>query len=97
MKIKKSVATLVLCGALFTVGATAAFAKMAYPGGGTWNYGENSSYVYSNYYHKTKTHKSSVKGPGYYVTSGWKSKDVWTFALHKQKKGYADRTYWSTK
>ncbi|SDW06886.1 bacteriocin, lactococcin 972 family [Marininema mesophilum] len=96
MKIKKSVATLVLCGALFTVGATAAFAKVTHPGGGVWSYGEDSVSVWSEYYHGSKTHKSSVKGPDYYVSSGWKSKGVWSTAWHKQKPGYNDEVFWGT-
>lgn len=38
--------------------------------GGTWNYGVGSTYVWSYYSHKSKTHKSTVQGKNY-VTSGW--------------------------
>ncbi|SDW06803.1 bacteriocin, lactococcin 972 family [Marininema mesophilum] len=95
MNIKKSVVSLVLCGALFTVGTTVAFAEVTHPGGGVWSHGTDSNSVWSEYYHGSKTHKSSVQGVDFFVTSGWKSKGVWSTAWHKQNPNYMDYAFWS--
>lgn len=58
----KGLAAGVLSASLVLGGASAALATVAYPPeGGTWEYGTSSNVVYSNYYHATRSHGSSVK------------------------------------
>ncbi|WEV40464.1 lactococcin 972 family bacteriocin [Lactobacillus sp. ESL0681] len=52
--------------------------------GGTWKYDVGSTYVWSYYYHKTKTHKASVKAGDVYITSGWTKKGKWAKASAKK-------------
>lgn len=40
--------------------------------GGDWRHGVNSKHVWSRFYHKSKTHKTTVRGAGgKYSYSGW--------------------------
>lgn len=41
-------------------GATAVSAAVQYPGGGVWTYGSSNGGAYSNYYHGSKYHSSTV-------------------------------------
>lgn len=50
-------------------------AATVYAGGGTWNYGVGTKYVWSYYSHSSKVHKSSVLGRNY-ISSGWTRKGV---------------------
>ena len=63
--------------------------------GGTWSYGVGSKYVYSNYYHKSKTHKSSVIGKTT-NSSGWTRKGV-TSKASAQKKLSGNKSYYDVK
>lgn len=93
MKFKKGLTSLVLCGALLGSGVTAAFASTAYVGGGKWDYGTGGGKVWSNYYHGSKVHKSSVQG-AYYYDSGWKSAGVTSYASATDRAFAVDYSYW---
>lgn len=64
LRAKASIAA-VIAAALAMSGSMAANATIEYPGGGKWWYGvyepANTTYVYSDYYHPTKKHRSSVQ------------------------------------
>ena len=77
----KVLATAATTAALLTVGVTAAQAgtTTAYPEGGTWKYGVTGSYTFSNYLHKTRTHKSTAVGANTKI-SPWTSPGVWSNA-----------------
>lgn len=49
-------------------------------GGGSWEHGFSGVMVYSNYYHSTKTHRSSVTTQFDYYSSGWKSAGLVSYA-----------------
>ncbi|MFV0556188.1 MAG: lactococcin 972 family bacteriocin [Lactovum sp.] len=57
--IKKVLISLAVVMALATGGVTA-LAYTSYVGGGTWNYGNYVGYAYSDYYHGSKDHSSTV-------------------------------------
>ena len=75
----------VVAGTLFAVaGVSAANATTEYPEGGTWNYGVHEPagtyYVYSNYYHPFKLHRSSVQVTnGTIYRSADKAGGSWTY------------------
>ncbi|MEM5632504.1 lactococcin 972 family bacteriocin [Bacillus toyonensis] len=75
-------------------GATAAFAATQNVGG-TWNYGTGGGSVWSNYYHGSKVHKSSVIGQ-YYYSSPWTNPGYTSYASAPDTAG-VDESYWSVK
>lgn len=70
MKKLKVCTVLTFLTLLLGVSAIPALAYKIDAGGGKWDYGVGSTYVWSYYSHKKKTHRSSVQGK-YYVSSGW--------------------------
>lgn len=60
MKAKQIVATLTLTGVLCSIAGTAVAATQYPTQGGTWNYGLNGAGAYSDYYHGSLCHGSSV-------------------------------------
>lgn len=58
----------------------AANAGTEYVGGGTWQYNADNSTNYSNYYHGSKLHRSSVQNRYGLVRSGDKPGGVWAMA-----------------
>lgn len=95
LKLKKTVSSLVLSAAILGSGATAAFAATEYVGGGTWNYGTGGGSVWSNYYHGSRVHKSSVIGQ-YYYSSPWTNPGYTSYASAPDTAG-VDESYWSVK
>jgi lactococcin 972 family bacteriocin len=89
MKINRIGAGVALTAALVLGGATAAFATTNYPSqGGTWTYGLSTGLIspYSNYYHGSKCHGSSV------VTDWASSRSIDTYkgkTSHAQAAGNA--------
>lgn len=72
--LKKRLVAFLIAGVLMISGTATAFAANA--DGGVWDYGTyvsglNEKTVYSNYYHSSKIHKSSVSIGTTAVTSGW--------------------------
>jgi lactococcin 972 family bacteriocin len=52
--------------------------KVTFPEGGTWDYGTNDG-TYSNYFHKTRQHATSViNGNATYKTSGSARPNTWS-------------------
>ncbi|SEA32841.1 lactococcin 972 family bacteriocin [Leifsonia sp. 21MFCrub1.1] len=78
-KITKVVATAAATIVLLSFGVTTANATTAYPEGGTWNYGVSGSYTTSDYYHGSRTHKSTAVGATTSITA-WTSPGVWARA-----------------
>ncbi|MFE0358076.1 lactococcin 972 family bacteriocin [Streptomyces nigra] len=62
MRLKRALKIAAVSGALVVAGAAPAMATIAYVGGGTWDYGAGTSYVWSDYYHKDKCHGSTSVG-----------------------------------
>ncbi|GLZ39015.1 hypothetical protein Acsp05_26390 [Actinokineospora sp. NBRC 105648] len=60
MNAKKVVITGLAGLAMAAAGAGIAMADTAYVGGGTWDYGTGGGRVWSNYYHGSNCHSSSV-------------------------------------
>lgn len=60
--------------------------------GGTWNYGVDDKQVWSNYYHASKVHKSSVIG---YTThsSAWTSPKYWSYSS-ASKSAFTNKSYY---
>lgn len=56
--IKKVTVAATLLGTLATAGS--ALAATQYPGGGVWTYGATDGGAFSNYYHGSKMHSSTV-------------------------------------
>lgn len=79
--------TLCALAAIVPVSATVVSAS-----GGTWNYGVNETVVWSNYYHASKVHKSSVIG---YTThsSAWTSPKYWSYSS-ASKSGFTNKAYY---
>ncbi|MCU1526698.1 MAG: hypothetical protein JWP75_461 [Frondihabitans sp.] len=51
---------------------------VTFPGGGTWDYGTNAG-TYSNYFHKSKKHATSVvNGNATYASSGTARANAWS-------------------
>lgn len=99
MKAKRVVVT-GLAAVLMAIGAAApALATVVNVGGGTWNYGVNNNggEVWSNYYHPSLRHRSSViNGYGEYYNSGCVSSGTWSYASLRADPNHTDYSYWST-
>ncbi|MFD6045930.1 lactococcin 972 family bacteriocin [Streptomyces koyangensis] len=73
------------------------------PSGGKWCYGwylteaGTKKYCYSNYYHGTKTHKSSVTIGNGSSSSGWVGKGEYANANRTVGMTYVCKTYYATK
>ncbi|MGX1794702.1 lactococcin 972 family bacteriocin [Streptomyces albidoflavus] len=72
--------------------------------GGKWCYGwyltgatATKKYCYSNYYHGTKTHKSSVTIANGSASSGWVAKGAYAKANRTTGAAYTCKTYYATK
>lgn len=66
MQLRRKIAVAIAAG-VGTVGiATPALATIAYPEGGIWDYGTGGGIVWSDYYHGSRCHGSSVQGQYYY-------------------------------
>lgn len=68
-------------------------------GGGTWSYGwesrNNLKYCYSNYYHGSVAHGSSVKMAGTTAASGWVAAGDYSNANWTAGFAYTCSTYWT--
>ena len=82
-KVKKTIITLCLTGSLVIASASTVLAVSV--GGGIWDYGTkvsglNQKTVWSNYYHPTRMHKSSVTIGTTAASSGWVDKGSTSYA-----------------
>jgi lactococcin 972 family bacteriocin len=95
MRIRRSVGTGLGALAIVVSAAVPALATVAYPGGGTWNYGTNTTEVWSNYHHPSANHRSSViNGYGEYRTSGCTGRGAWAYASLRADPNRVDHAYW---
>ncbi|MFD7134115.1 lactococcin 972 family bacteriocin [Streptomyces sp. NPDC059894] len=62
MRLKRAAKIAAVSGALVVAAATPALATVVSIGGGTWDYGAGTSYVWSDYYHASKCHGSTSVG-----------------------------------
>ncbi|MFJ6720940.1 MULTISPECIES: lactococcin 972 family bacteriocin [unclassified Streptomyces] len=70
MQVSTRIKAAVAAGFIVVGLATPALAQTVDASGGKWSYGTNSNdQVYSNFYHESKCHGSSVKGK-YFAQSG---------------------------
>lgn len=76
MMFKRAVKMAAVTGALVLAAATPAFATIAYVGGGTWDYGAGTAYVWSDYYHGSKCHGSTSVGA--YIDSDEAAAGSWS-------------------
>lgn len=70
--------------ALLIAGASAGAAVAEPRDGGDWDHGSSGGRVWSNYWHPTNAHGSSVQGHTF-VDSGCVGADVWARAQAKSK------------
>lgn len=93
MRISRRAAATSVAACILAVGsAVPAFAETAYVGGGTWNYGENSSIVWSDYYHPRNCHGSSVQGK--WFDSDTASAGQWSRAWAESRWYAVDKSYY---
>jgi hypothetical protein len=79
-----------------------ASATTEYPSGGTWIYGVYSggewgtgSTVRSDYYHGSRTHRSTAcNGNGACTYQSWKSATVWSYARYAPATYSGNTAYW---
>ncbi|MDO4718697.1 MAG: lactococcin 972 family bacteriocin [Propionibacteriaceae bacterium] len=95
---KKALASLSLAICLSATSAATASAVIVSAGGGTWNYGIANwlpSMNWSNYYHPSKKHGSSVTGDAGLVRSACVGKRSWAYASAWDKNPFRiDHAYW---
>ncbi|MFT4217246.1 MAG: lactococcin 972 family bacteriocin [Micropruina sp.] len=95
---KKALVTAGLVAGLTFAGAAAASATVVSAGGGTWDYGVTNllpSTNWSNYYHGSKKHGSSVEGDAGLVRSPCVAKNRWSYASAWDTNPFRiDHAYW---
>ncbi|WP_150239542.1 lactococcin 972 family bacteriocin [Nocardiopsis quinghaiensis] len=90
----KRIATTTLLAAGIAAGAAgAASATIVNIGGGTWDYGVGGGTVWSDYYHGSSCHSSSVSGE-YYSSSGATAAGSWARASAPDT-WMVDHSYWN--
>ncbi|MEK0371290.1 lactococcin 972 family bacteriocin [Corynebacterium mastitidis] len=92
-KIHRAFIASALSCALVTGGTASALAARVYVDGGTWDYGTNSSHVWSNYHHPSVRHATSAHGK-FTAQSGCKGANQWANASAPQRPGVADQSYY---
>lgn len=83
---KKLILTIIIT-IILTAGFESVKAYQVNINGGTWNYGVSSRYVWSNYYHGSKSHYSTVRG-SYWSRSGYTFKGRWSRASAQKAPGW---------
>ena len=78
LRIRKSMAAVAIGASAMTMVAAPAMATTEYVGGGTWEYGVNIFWNWSNYYHPNNDHRSSVKTSGIVYRSACTSPGNWS-------------------
>ncbi|MEV5594274.1 lactococcin 972 family bacteriocin [Streptomyces sp. NPDC052496] len=92
MQISRKFKAAVVAGVIVLGTATPALATKVNVSGGTWDYGSKDDNVYSNYYHPTACHGSSVKGK-YFASSGNTDKGLWSYASAEEAM-WGNETYY---
>jgi lactococcin 972 family bacteriocin len=80
LRIRKTFAAVVLGASAVTAVAAPAMADREFVGGGTWDHGFAGlgTIVYSNYYHPSTNHGSSVQVNGVVLRSACEGPNVWS-------------------
>ncbi|CNF06940.1 bacteriocin%2C lactococcin 972 family [Mycobacterium tuberculosis] len=92
MKVKRAVKVALTAGVITMATAGPAMATVKYVGGGTWDYGATAT-TWSNYYHGSVCHGSSVYADAVLVRSPNTAAGYWSYASHKA--GLAgNQAYW---
>lgn len=91
---KRKVTLAIAAAGAITLGAASpALATRVNVGGGIWDYGTNSSYVWSYYLHNGTNHKTTVYNGSYHY-SGCKTPGVWANVRASDRFLIADSSYW---
>ncbi len=93
MAAKKAIASAIAAFALTVGVATPALATIRSVGGGTWDYGTGGGRVWSNFYHGSRDHASSVQGETY-MTSRCMPKGYTSYARANDRFWVVDRSYY---
>lgn len=91
--LKKTVIAGIAIAATMTAGAGVATAARVYIGGGQWDYGTTSEWVYSDYYHADVCHSSSVDGE--YIDQSGPTKANVVARAKAPESIWVDQSYWS--
>lgn len=94
MRIRNGIKAALVAGGLVVAAATPALATTVSIGGGTWSYAVGANYVYSNYYHADRVHRSSVHG-AYWAYSGCTEVQVWAKA-EAEVALWGNEAYWAS-
>lgn len=95
MRFEKPLKTLVASAVMVVATAAPALAVTKEVGGGTWDYGATDRTVWSNYYHSSKNHGSSVLN-GYNETerSACVGRNKWSYADLPAHPDETDEAFW---
>ncbi|MGN9809587.1 lactococcin 972 family bacteriocin [Micromonospora sp. BQ11] len=95
LRIRKTFAAVVIGASAVTAMAAPAMADRQYVGGGTWDYGFTGlgSIVYSNYYHPSTDHGSSVQVAGITYRSACVGPGTWSH-VQKWSAVSGNRAFW---
>ncbi|WP_125773391.1 lactococcin 972 family bacteriocin [Antribacter gilvus] len=88
---RRTLASTAVAATLIAGGTTVAVAAVTYVGGGTWERGSSTT-VWSNYFHGTRCHGSSVQGT--YYDSDSRPAGQWTLASAPTRWWAVDNAYW---
>ena len=98
-RVRRSLVGAVLAAALAVGVAPAAQATVVHVGGGTWNYGVESifpSWNWSDYYHPSRRHRSSVTGDQGLIRSRCTAPGQWSRVRAWDSNPFRiDHAYWS--
>ncbi|ARU51789.1 lactococcin 972 family bacteriocin [Cellulosimicrobium cellulans] len=93
-KLRKPVVAVALAVAAVAGGAGTAYATISYVGGGTWDHGVGGGTVWSDYYHGSKCHGSSVQGT--YYEKRYASAGRWSMADAPSRAFVVDKAWYDT-
>ncbi len=82
--VRHRICAVVMAGVLTLTGAGVAGATIISIDGGTWDYGSDSTTVWSHYFHNGRKHASSVEGQ-FRSDSGCVNKNTWSRATAPRK------------
>ncbi|NEB14173.1 lactococcin 972 family bacteriocin [Streptomyces coelicoflavus] len=93
MRLTRAMKTTTVAAALVVAAATPALATVVSVGGGTWDYGAGTAYVWSDYYHGDKCHGSTSVGD--YIDSDEADAGYWSITSAKVDL-YGNESYYRT-
>jgi lactococcin 972 family bacteriocin len=91
-----------LAAVFAAVGSTAASATTSYPEGGVWNYGVKwggggTDFVYSDYFHGSRSHKASACNTGGCNATGWINGGSWANAPWRVAGTWGNTSYYDVR